>query len=133
MEKLVVFCSTFFHFFSVATKVGASEARFAPIDLVTQSVCLFTMGEKNLPKMNECPLERDHVKKEMVSSSVPSNFFRGVLATLVFSGVVCYEKEKMFCPKWDEKKASKNPVFPTNYPNLQCEKERWVGCAGQLL
>lgn len=33
----------------------------------------------------------------------------------------------MFCPNWDEKKNSKNPVFPTNYPSLQCEKKGgWV-------
>ena len=101
------FFPLFVHFwFLVATKVGASEARFAPIDLVTQSVCLFRMGEKNLPKMNECPLERDHVKKEMVSSSVSGNF-QGRFGYASFFGGVWYEKENMFCPKWDEKKQAK--------------------------
>lgn len=54
-------------------------------------------------------------------------FFQGRFGYASFFGGVCYEKEKMFCPKWDEKKASKNPVFPTNYPNLQCEKKKVGG------
>lgn len=85
------------------------------------------MGEKNLPKMNECPLERDHVKKEMVSSSVPSNFFRGVLATLVFSGVYAMKKKRCFVQSGMKKKQAKTQFFQPTIPICNVKKKRWVG------
>lgn len=113
----------FFHFLSTSFRLPKSWRLWSPFRSNRPAGLSVRDGWFTSRKWTKIPLERDHVKRMGVVFQ-PA-IFRGVF-TLVFGGV-WYEKENMFCPKWDEKTSKQKTIFPTNYPNLQCEKKAgWV-------